>query len=336
MIQGKKVILSGIKPSGDLTLGNYIGALRNWANLSPEFMYFYFIADMHAITVRQNPAELRRRSLTVAATYLACGLDPEKYILFIQSQVPEHAELCWILNCFSYMGEMSRMTQFKEKSRRIKEDSITVGLYDYPALMAADILLYQADLVPVGADQKQHLELTRNIAERFNNLYSPTFTVPDGFIPEVGARVMSLQEPTTKMSKSDEPEDNGCIYIMDKPEDIKRKIKRAVTDSDGIIRYDPEKKPGISNLMTIYACTSGASLEETEKTFEGKGYGAFKATVADSVVATLEPIQNEVCRLLNDKSYLNNVLLEGAAKASIIARKTLRKVQKKVGFVLPE
>lgn len=335
MEENQKVVLTGIKPSGDLTLGNYIGALRNLKAMEALGTCYYWVADMHAITVRQDPADLRRRTLTLIATYLACGIDPEKSVMFVQSQVPAHAELGWILNCYSYMGEMSRMTQFKEKSAKLKEDSITVGLFDYPVLMAADILLYQTDLVPVGVDQKQHLEIARDIAIRFNNAYSPTFKVPEAYIPPVGAKVMSLQDPTSKMSKSDEAGDAGCILLMDSAEDIRRKCKRAVTDLETEVRYDPEKKPGISNLMTIMSCMSGKSLDEIAREFSGVGYGSFKTAVADSVVDVLIPLQTEVKRLLADKAYLSGILKNGADHASYVANKTLSKVKKKIGFVMP-
>ncbi len=335
MDENQKVVLTGIKPSGDLTLGNYIGALRNLKPMEALGTCYYWVADMHAITVRQDPADLRRRTLTLIATYLACGIDPEKSVMFVQSQVPAHAELGWILNCYSYMGEMSRMTQFKEKSAKLKDDSITVGLFDYPVLMAADILLYQTDLVPVGVDQKQHLEIARDIAIRFNNAYSPTFKVPEAYIPPVGAKVMSLQDPTSKMSKSDEAGDTGCILLMDSMDDIRRKFKRAITDLETEVRYDPEKKPGVSNLMTIMSCMTGKSLDDIAREFAGVGYGDFKMAVADSVVDVLAPLQAEVKRLLADKGYLAGILKAGAERASYVANKTLSKVKKKVGFVMP-
>lgn len=327
----KKVMLSGIQPSGDLHLGNYLGAVKNWAALAEEFDCYYFMADLHSITVRQNPAELRRRSVAQLAQYIACGLDPEKNTLFIQSHVHEHAELGWILNCYTMFGELSRMTQFKDKCAK-NADNINGGLFTYPALMAADILLYQADYVPVGEDQKQHCELTRDIAMRFNNIYGETFKVPEPYIPKVGARIMSLGNPTSKMSKSDP---QGCVFLMDKPEEIARKFKRAVTDSDteNCVRYAPEAKPGVANLMSIYSSVTGKSFPEIEKEFEGKGYGVFKPAVGEAVIETLRPVREEAERMLADKAYLQQVYTEGAQKASYIARKTLRKVYKRIGFV---
>ena len=327
----KKTLLSGIQPSGDLHLGNYLGAVRNWAALPDEFNCFYFMADLHTLTVRQNPAELRRRSTTQLAQYIACGLDPEKNVLFLQSHVHEHAELGWILNCYTMFGELSRMTQFKDKCAK-NADNINGGLFTYPSLMAADILLYQADYVPVGEDQKQHCELTRDIANRFNNLYSETFKVPEPYIPRVGARIMSLGNPTSKMSKSDPA---GCVFLMDSPEEISRKFKRAITDSDTerCVRYDPENKPGVANLMNIYASVTGKSFDEIESEFAGKGYGAFKPAVGDAVIETLRPIREEAERILADKAYLKQVYTDGAMKASSVARKTLRKVYKRVGLV---
>ena len=327
----KKTLLSGIQPSGDLHLGNYLGAVRNWAALPDEFNCFYFMADLHTLTVRQNPAELRRRSTTQLAQYIACGLDPEKNVLFLQSHVHEHAELGWILNCYTMFGELSRMTQFKDKSAK-NADNINGGLFTYPSLMAADILLYQADYVPVGEDQKQHCELTRDIANRFNNLYGETFKVPEPYIPRVGARIMSLGNPTSKMSKSDPA---GCVFLMDSPEEISRKFKRAITDSDTerCVRYDPENKPGVANLMNIYASVTGKSFDEIESEFAGKGYGVFKPAVGDAVIETLRPIREEAERILADKAYLKQVYTDGAMKASSVARKTLRKVYKRVGLV---
>ena len=327
----KKTLLSGIQPSGDLHLGNYLGAVRNWAALPDEFNCFYFMADLHTLTVRQNPAELRRRSTTQLAQYIACGLDPEKNVLFLQSHVHEHAELGWILNCYTMFGELSRMTQFKDKCAK-NADNIHGGLFTYPSLMAADILLYQADYVPVGEDQKQHCELTRDIANRFNNLYGETFKVPEPYIPKVGARIMSLGNPTSKMSKSDP---TGCVFLMDSPEEIARKFKRAITDSDTerCVRYDPENKPGVANLMNIYASVTGKSFDEIESEFAGKGYGVFKPAVGDAVIETLRPIREEAERILADKAYLKQVYTDGAMKASSVARKTLRKVYKRVGLV---
>ena len=327
----KKTMLSGIQPSGDLHLGNYLGAVKNWSALADEFNCYYFMADLHSITVRQNPSELRRRSVAQLAQYIACGLDPEKNTLFIQSHVHEHAELGWVLNCYTMFGELSRMTQFKDQSAKNAEN-INGGLFTYPALMAADILLYQADFVPVWEDQKQHCELTRDIAIRFNNLYGETFKVPEPYIPKVGARVMSLGNPTSKMSKSDP---QGCVFLMDSPEEIARKFKRAVTDSDTerCVRYAPQEKPGVSNLMSIYSSVTGKSFEEIEREFDGKGYGAFKPAVGEAVIETLRPIREEAQRMISDKAYLQEVYTEGAKKASAIARRTLRKVYKRVGFV---
>ena len=327
----KKVLLSGIQPSGDLHLGNYLGAIKNWAELSEQFDCYWFMADLHTITVRQDPAELRRRTLTQIATYIACGLDPEKNTIFVQSHVHQHAELGWVLDCYTMFGELSRMTQFKDKSAK-HADNINAGLFTYPCLMAADILLYQPDFVPVGEDQKQHVEICRDIANRFNHAHGEVFKVPQPYIPKAGARVMSLNQPDTKMSKSI-PE--GCVFLMEKPEDIMRKFKRAVTDSDTerCIRFDREAKPGVSNLMNIYSAITGKSYEEIEREFEGKGYGAFKPVVGEAVVELLRPIWEETQRLLADKAYLEGVYRAGAEKASYVAEKTLRKVYKKVGFL---
>ncbi len=325
----KKTVLSGIKPSGDLTLGSYMGAIKNWVEMQAEYDSIYCIVDEHAITVRQNPADLRRRALEQLAQYIACGLDPESCILFIQSHVPQHAELGWILGCFTQFGELSRMTQFKQKSQQ-HADNITAGLFTYPVLMAADILLYQADAVPVGEDQRQHVELCRDIAQRFNGVYGNVFTLPEAFIPKMGARVMSLGNPLDKMSKSD-PE--GCVYLMDKPEDIRRKFKRAVTDSETSVRFDPQAKPGVSNLLTIYCSATGKTIAEAEAEFEGQGYGTLKTTVADAVVELLRPIREERQRLLQDKAYLEQVYRMGAQRASHLADRTLTKVHKKLGFV---
>ena len=327
----KKVMLSGIQPSGDLHLGNYLGAVKNWAELPEQFDCFYFMADLHTLTVRQDPKELRRRSTAQLAQYIACGLDPEKNTLFLQSHVHEHAELGWILNCYTMFGELSRMTQFKDKSAK-HTDNINGGLFTYPALMAADILLYQANFVPVGEDQKQHCELTRDIAIRFNNLYGETFKVPEPYIPKVGARIMSLSNPASKMSKSDP---QGCVFLMDKPEELARKFKRAVTDSDTerCVRFDPENKPGVANLMQIYSSVTGRSFDEIEAEFDGKGYGVFKPAVGEAVIETLRPIREEAERMIADKAYLQQVYTDGAQKASFVARKTLRKVYKKIGLV---
>ena len=329
----KKVMLSGIQPSGDLTLGSYLGAIKNWAERDEEFDNYYFMADMHSITVRQDPAALRRRTLEQLAQYIACGLDPEKNTLFIQSHVPQHAELGWVLNCYTMFGELSRMTQFKDKSAKNSEN-INGGLFTYPALMAADILLYQPDYVPVGEDQKQHVELCRNIVQRFNGIYGDVFKMPEPYIPKVGARVMSLSDPGAKMSKSDK-DPNGSIYLMEKPEDIARKFKRAITDSDteNCVRYDPAAKPGVSNLIQIYSSVTGKTIPEVEKEFEGRGYGDFKPAVGDAVIEALRPIREEAQRMITEKDYLRQVYTQGAQKASAIARRTLRKVYKKVGFV---
>ena len=329
----KKVILSGIQPSGELTLGSYLGAIKNWVELADEYDCYYMMADMHSITVRQNPADLRRRTLTQMAAYIACGLDPEKNTIFIQSHVPAHAELAWVLNCYTMFGELCRMTQFKDKSAK-NADNINAGLFTYPALMAADILLYQADLVPVGGDQKQHVEICRDIANRFNGVYGEVFRIPEPYIPKVGARIMSLTSPDSKMSKSDK-DPNGCVYVLEKPEDILRKFKKAVTDSDTerCVRYDPEQKPGVSNLMAIYSVATGRSFDEIEAEFDGKGYGAFKPAVGEAVVEMFRPIREETERILADKAYLESVYRAGAEKAGYVANKTLRKVYKKVGFV---
>ena len=329
----KKVMLSGIQPSGELTLGSYLGAIRNWADLAEQFDCYYFMADLHTLTVRQNPADLRRRTLNQLAQYIACGLDPEKNTLFIQSHVPQHTELGWILSCYTMFGELSRMTQFKDKSAK-NADNINGGLFTYPCLMAADILLYQPDYVPVGEDQKQHVELTRDVATRFNNLYGPTFKIPEPYIAKVGARVMSLTSPESKMSKSDKDQ-NGCVYLMDEPDVIMRKFKRAVTDSDTerCVRFDPAAKPGVSNLMQIYAACTGKDYAAIEREFDGQGYGAFKTAVGEAVVSTLQPLREESLRIMQDKAYLEAVYKAGAEKASYIANKTMRKVKKKVGLV---
>ena len=329
----KKVMLSGIQPSGDLTLGSYLGAIKNWKERAEEFDCYYFMADLHSITVRQVPADLRRRTMEQLAQYIACGLDPEKNTLFVQSHVPAHTQLGWVLDCFTMFGELSRMTQFKDKSQKNAEN-INAGLFTYPALMAADILLYQPDYVPVGGDQKQHVELCRDVAERFNGVYGDVFKIPEPYIPKVGARVMSLTTPTNKMSKSDHDQ-NGCVYLMEKPEDIARKFKKAVTDSDTerCVRFAPEEKPGVANLMSIYSACTGKTFEEIEREFDGLGYGAFKPAVGEAVVEMLRPIREEAQRLMKDKAYLESVYREGAEKAERIANKTLRKVYKKVGFV---
>ena len=330
-ITEKKTIFSGIQPSGDLTLGSYLGAIKNWVELCEDYNCYYCIVDMHAITVRQNPAELRRRTLAQLAQYIACGLDPQKNTIFIQSHVPAHAELAWVLNCYTTFGELSRMTQFKDKSAK-NADNINAGLFTYPALMAADILLYQSDLVPVGEDQKQHVEICRDIAGRFNGIYGDVFKIPQPYIPKVGARIMSLTSPENKMSKSDK-DPGGCIYIMQKPEEIMRSFKRAITDSDTCVRYDVKEKPGVSNLMQIYSVATGKSYAEIEQEFAGKGYGEFKPRVGEAVVELLRPIREEAERLIADKAYLESIYKEGAERASYAANKTLRKVYKKLGFV---
>ncbi|MBE6913938.1 MAG: tryptophan--tRNA ligase [Ruminococcaceae bacterium] len=325
----KKRIFSGIQPSGDLTLGSYMGAIKNWVALQDEYDCLYCIVDMHAITVRQVPADLRRRSLEQLAQYIACGLDPQKNIMFIQSHVPAHAELSWVLGCYTQFGELSRMTQFKQKSQQ-HADNITSGLFTYPVLMAADILLYQADLVPVGADQKQHVELCRDIAQRFNGIYGDVFTLPEPFIPKLGARVMSLAAPENKMSKSDP---DGCVFLMDSPDDIRRKFKRAVTDCETAVKFDKENKPGVSNLLTIYSAATGKTIEEAEAEFAGQGYGVFKPAVGDAVIELLRPIREEAERLIKDKAYLQGIYAEGAERAAAVAHRTVRKVYKKIGFV---
>ena len=329
----KKVMLSGIKPTGDLTLGSYLGAIKNWAERADKYDCFYFMADLHALTTRNNPADLRRRVLEQLAQYVACGLDPQKNTLFLQSHVPAHAELGWVLNCYTMFGELSRMTQFKDKSAK-NADNINGGLFTYPALMAADILLYQPDYVPVGEDQKQHVELTRDVAQRFNNLYGETFRIPEPFIPKIGARIMDLLDPVSKMSKSDEI-GNGRVCLMDPPEDIMRKFKRAVTDSETghCVYFDPDKKPGVANLMQIYSACTGRTFEQIEAEFDGKGYGAFKPAVGEAVVELLRPIREEADHILRDKAYLEGIYRDGAERASRVAERTLRKVYKKVGLV---
>lgn len=329
MIDGKKTLFSGMQATGSLTLGNYLGALKNWVTLDEEYQCFYSVVDMHSITVRQDPAELRKRARTLLTLYIAAGLDPVKNCIYYQSHVSAHAELSWILNCFTYMGELNRMTQFKDKSAK-HADNINSGLFTYPVLMAADILLFQADVVPVGIDQKQHLEITRDIAERFNNLYGEVFTIPEPYIGKVGAKIMSLQEPDKKMSKSDE-NINASIYMLDDPDTIIRKFKRAVTDSDNQIIYS-EEKPGIKNLIDIYSSVTNKTTDEVVKEFEGKGYGDFKLAVGEAVVSVLKPIQDKITDLSKDKSYIDGIIKENAEKANYFATKTLRKAQKKVGF----
>lgn len=326
----KKVIFSGIQPSGQLTLGNYLGAIKNWVALQDEFDCYFCVVDLHAITVKQEPKDLRQRTLEVLAIYIAAGIVPEKNTLFIQSHVPAHSECAWLLTCNTYMGELSRMTQYKDKSQRYG-DSIGAGLFTYPVLMAADILLYNTDLVPVGQDQKQHLEIARDIANRFNNTYSPTFKIPDPYIPKVGAKVMSLQEPTKKMSKSDD-NPNAYILIMDPPEVIRKKISRAVTDSLGVINYSDEQ-PGVKNLLDLLIAINGSTAEELVEYYKDKGYADLKKDVADAIVNELEPIQNKVKDILEDKKALEDIYKLGAEKANYVSMKTLRKMQKKIGFI---
>ena len=326
----KKIILSGIQPSGILTIGNYLGAIKNWETMQDEYDCLFMLADLHTLTVKQDPARLRANTYELTALYLACGLDPVKSVLFLQSHVPAHAELTWILNTVSYPGELSRMTQFKDKSLK-HADNINMGLMDYPVLMAADILLYQADVVPIGADQKQHLELTRDLAVRFNNRYGETFKVPEAYIGKMGAKIYSLQEPGRKMSKSDE-NPNGFVSMDDDEATVLRKFKRAVTDSGSEIRRG-EDKLGITNLINIYSLFTGKSAEETEREFEGAGYADFKKRVGEAVAAGIEPIRAEKNRILKDKGYIDKLLSEGADRAAYLANKTLRKVYKKVGLV---
>tara|TARA_Y100000996_G_scaffold99050_1_gene71345 strand:+ start:230 stop:1207 length:978 start_codon:yes stop_codon:yes gene_type:complete len=323
------VILSGIQPSGSLCIGNYLGALKNWKELQEEYDSIFLVVDMHALTVNQIPAELRKRCLSFVAQYIACGIDPKKSIIAIQSHIHEHAELMWILNSVCYLGELNRMTQFKDKSKNKK--NINVGLFTYPVLMASDILLYQADLVPVGADQKQHLELARDLAGRFNNKYSDTFNIPDPFIPKVGSRVMSLQDPSKKMSKSDENL-NNIIALLDPDDVIRKKINRAVTDSGSEIVYSKDK-PGLSNLIDIYSCLSRKDIASIQNEYEGKMYSHLKNDLSDIIIDYLRPIKQEYNKLLSDKDYLDNILKDGAEKASFKARRTMSKVYRKVGFV---
>ena len=327
----RRVILSGIQPTGTFTLGNYIGAVRNWAKLQDDFDCLYMVADLHALTVRQEPAALRRHTREAAAMLLAAGIDPAQSILFVQSHVPAHTQLNWILCCNAQFGELSRMTQFKDKSAK-HPDNVNGGLFTYPVLMAADILIYNADLVPVGQDQTQHLELARNVAQRFNNAYSPTFTLPEGYVTKEGAKIMSLADPTRKMSKSD-TNVNAFILLTDDRDAITRKFKRAVTDSDGVVRYDPAAKPGVSNLMVIYQVFTGKSFAEIERDFDGQGYGVFKEAVGAAVADGLAPIQGEYARILADKDYVDGVLKEGAAAASRMADRMVQKVYRKVGLL---
>ena len=330
MEENKKIIFSGIQPSGELTLGNYLGALKNWVKLQDEYDCYFCVVDLHAITVKQKSADLRRRTLEVLAIYIAAGINPEKNTLFIQSHVPAHSEAAWLLTCNSYMGELSRMTQFKDKSKKHGE-SVPTGLFTYPVLMAADILLYQTDLVPVGVDQKQHLELARDLGGRFNSSYSQTFKIPEPYIPPVGAKIMSLQEPTKKMSKSDENV-NGFILIMDPPDVIRRKISRAVTDSIGVVNYTDEQ-PGIKNLINILSAIKGYTSDEIVAMYKGKGYSEFKNDVAEAIIEELKPLQDKVNEFLKDKKSLETIYKAGADKANYMANKILRKVQKKIGLI---
>ncbi|GCD11892.1 tryptophan--tRNA ligase [Clostridium tagluense] len=326
----KKVIFSGIKPSGDLTLGNYLGAIKNWVKLQEEYECYFCVMDLHAITVKQEPKDLRRRSLELLAIYLASGIDPEKNTIFIQSHVPAHSEAGWMLTCSTYMGELSRMTQYKDKSKNSGE-SISAGLFNYPVLMAADILLYQTDLVPVGKDQLQHLEIARDIGERFNRIYSDTFVIPEAYVPKSGAKIMDMQDPTKKMSKSEE-NINGYILIMDPPEVIRKKVNRAVTDSLGEVKYN-EEQLGVKNLMTILMTITGMSIKEIEEKYEGLGYAQFKNDVAEAIVSELEPIQVKIKGYTGNKAYLEEIYKKGSEKANYVANKTLRKMQKKIGFI---
>lgn len=327
----KKIILSGIQSTGKLTLGNYLGAINNWVQMQEEYDCYYMIANLHSLTIRNDPETLRNNTLKVLAMYVAAGLDPEKNTIFIQSQVKEHAELGWILDCYTYMGELSRMTQFKDKAEK-HADNINAGLFTYPALMAADILLYQANLVPVGQDQQQHLEITRDIAERFNKLYGKTFTIPEGYYGKASAKIMGLQDPTAKMSKS-ATNPNDVILLEDEPDVIIKKFKKAVTDSENKVRFDPENKPGVSNLMQIYSSITGLKMEEIEKEFENSGYGDFKTKVAETAVAKLEPIQKKYKELLENKEYLEKIYTEGANRARKLASKTLDEVKERIGIL---
>lgn len=329
MLNGQKMLFSGMQATGTLTIGNYLGALQNWITLSDEYTCLYCVVDEHSITVRQDPAELRQRARKLLTLYIAAGLDPEKNIIYYQSHVPAHAELAWILNCFTYMGELQRMTQFKDKSQK-HADNINAGLFTYPVLMASDILLYQSDVVPVGQDQLQHLELTRDIAIRFNNVYGDVFTVPEPYLGKVGAKIQSLQDPAKKMSKSDE-NPNAAIFLTDDRDTVIRKFKRAVTDNEACVRYSDDQ-PGIKNLITIYSAVTGKTPAEVEREFEGKGYGDFKLAVGETVADLLAPVQEKQARLLSDKAYVDGIIKTNAEKAEYLALKTLRKVQKKVGF----
>ena len=329
MIDNKRILYSGMQATGNLTIGNYLGALKNWLSLNEEYECFWGVMDLHSLTVRQEPADFRKKARNLLILYIAAGLDPKKNCIYFQSHVSAHAELSWLLGCFTYMGELNRMTQFKEKAAK-HSDNINAGLFTYPVLMAADILLYQTDFVPVGKDQKQHLEITRDIAERFNSIYGDVFTIPEPYITKAGAKIMSLQDPAKKMSKSDENV-NGSIYLMDDPDTIVRKCKRAVTDSESEVRYS-EQKPGVSNLLDIYSSCLGKSIEEAEKDFAGVGYGDFKMAVAEAVISVLKPLQEEYNRLLKEKDYIDSIILENDEKAAYFANKTLRKVKKKLGL----
>ncbi len=329
MLDGKKTLFSGMQATGNLTLGNYLGALKNWITLNEEYECFYGVMDLHSITVRQDPTEFRQRARALFTLYVAAGLDPEKNCIYYQSHVSAHAELSWILNCFTYLGELNRMTQFKDKSAK-HADNINAGLYTYPVLMASDILLYQADVVPVGVDQKQHLEITRDLAERFNGIYGDVFTVPEPYIGKAGAKIMSLQDPMRKMSKSDDNA-NASIFLMDEPDAIIRKFKRAVTDSGSEVLYSADK-PGVSNLIDIYSAATGKTIDETVKEFDGKGYGDFKLAVGEAVVDVLKPLQTRFHELTKDKAYIDSMIKNNDEKAAYFANKTLRKVKKKVGF----
>ncbi len=332
-MEEKNRIFSGVQPSGNITLGNYLGAIKNWVDLQNDYECIYAMMDLHSITVRQTPAELRKRTLELLALYIACGIDPEKNILFVQSHNPHHAELGWVLNCYTYMGELQRMTQFKDKSAK-HADNINAGLFTYPVLMAADILLYQTDLVPVGKDQMQHIEICRDIAQRFNGIYGDVFKIPEGFLPKAGAKIMSLQEPTKKMSKSDE-NPKAYISMMDDFNVISKKIKSAVTDSEGVIEYreNDETKAGVNNLLTIMAAVTGKTVEAVAQEYSSQGYGTFKNDVAEAVVEMIKPVRTEYDKIIQDKEYLNKICEEGVQKAYSISRRTMNKVYKKVGFV---
>lgn len=328
----KQIILSGIQPTGSLTLGNYLGALNNWVKMQEEYECYYMLADLHTLTVRNNPETLKQNTLNLIALYIAAGLDPKKNTLFIQSHVNAHTKLGWILNCYTYMGELSRMTQFKDKSEK-HADNINAGLFTYPVLMAADILLYKSNLVPVGEDQRQHLEIARDIAERFNNIYGEIFIIPEPYIKTTGAKIMGLQNPENKMSKSS-TNPNDVIFLTDTPEEIMKKVKKSVTDSENIVKYDVDNKPGISNLITIYEAITGKRKEEIEKEFEGIGYGKFKESVGQAIINKIEPVQKRYNELLNNQEYLRSIYEEGDKKAEIVANKTVKEVFEKIGLVI--